>query len=407
MHDYCRAREHIEKVVKDTYAGSSFNYADGFQQKQQPLINSEYGGVGALDGDRDVSWSFKFLTNELRRHNAISGYIFTELTDLEWEYNGFLNYDRTPKQFGYDPRIINESDVLPIDAPPIARCQPGERVEVPVSSSHYSSAHHQNVVLQWRLSGVDTLGKTHQDLVKDCAEIEFPHRRVGHAHTIKVQLPEATMLCTLWVEAYKADGGQRVASNFVQFFVTPSYPPAREKSARTIILRARPETWLHSEWSGYTLNREEAAAADACWGFGHGFFEWEFPHTELANARRIRLLCEASSRRIDTPQTDDDHFPTTMQMLLNDVPVFEATLANHPHDTRGALSYLRGGKGAYGYLLRATIEEALLAQVLEKSSGPLRLRCAVPPASLAPNGLQIYGAEAGRFPICPTLMIEW
>ena len=26
------------------------------QQESQPLINSEYGGFGALDGDVDVSW---------------------------------------------------------------------------------------------------------------------------------------------------------------------------------------------------------------------------------------------------------------------------------------------------------------------------------------------------------------
>ena len=51
----------------------------GFMHKGQPLINSEYGGIGALDGDRDVSWSFKFLTNELRRHQQISAYIYTEV----------------------------------------------------------------------------------------------------------------------------------------------------------------------------------------------------------------------------------------------------------------------------------------------------------------------------------------
>jgi hypothetical protein len=409
MQGYGRAREHIEKIVKDTYAGSSFNYADGFQQKHQPLINSEYGGVGALDGDCDISWSFKFLTNELRRHNTISGYIFTQLTDLEWEYNGFLNYDRTPKEFGYDPRIINESDVLPLDAPPIARHAPGESIAVDVSSSHYSSAKHENVVLMWKLSGVDTLGKIHQDIIKDSVPIEFPHRRVAHAHTIKLEFPQSTMLCTLSVEAYKRDGGQQVARNFIQFLATKGYPEMREEIARTVILRARPENWIQAEWSGYSGTREQAAAADACWGFGHGFFEWEFPAEgiDLPNVRRIRVLCEASSRRIDVPQTDDDLFPTSMQMLLNDVRVSEANLPNHPHDSRGALSYLRNGKGAYGYLLRATVEEALLAQVRQNMIGPFRLRCAVPSASLAPNGLQIYGAECGRYPVCPTLVIEW
>lgn len=408
MHDYDRAKEHIEKVVKATYAGSSFNYVEGFVQKQQPLINSEYGGVGALDGDRDISWSFKFLTNELRRHGAISGYIFTELTDLEWEYNGFLNYDRTPKQFGYDPSIINESDVLPMNAPPVARYSLGAEIEVEVASSHYSSTPHQNVVLQWRLSGIDALGKTHQDLGRDTVPIDFPHRRVAHAHTIKLKLPQSPYLCTLSVDACQSDGGRRVASNFIQFLVSDQYPLAREDNPRTTILRVVPHSWVRSEWSGYAGAWEEEAGADACWGFGSGFFEWELPvdGIQLEGLRRIRVLCEASSRRIDSPQTDDDQFPTTMQVLLNEVRVFEATLPNHPHDSRGVLSYLRNGKGSYGYLLRATIEGDILVQVVRNVSGPLRLRCTVPAQSLAPHGLQIYGAECGRYPLCPTVILE-
>ncbi|HEV7869336.1 MAG TPA: glycoside hydrolase family 2 TIM barrel-domain containing protein, partial [Chthoniobacteraceae bacterium] len=120
-HSYPQARAHIQEVVRNTYAGSTFNYVPGFEQGTQPLINGEYGGIGALDGDRDVSWSFKFLTNELRRHGKLSAYIFTELHDVEWERNGLLNYDRTPKDCGYDPQMVNHGDVLPIDAPPISR----------------------------------------------------------------------------------------------------------------------------------------------------------------------------------------------------------------------------------------------------------------------------------------------
>ena len=87
----------------------------------------------------DISYSFKFLTNELRRQPKMSAYVFTQLHDVEWEYNGFLNYDRTPKDFGYDPRIINAPDVLPIDAAPARRAAPGERVRVEVDSSHYGA----------------------------------------------------------------------------------------------------------------------------------------------------------------------------------------------------------------------------------------------------------------------------
>jgi hypothetical protein len=409
MHDYEKAREHIEKVVRETFAGSDFNYISGYKQKHQPLINSEYGGIGALDGNRDISWSFKFLTNELRRYGAISGYIFTELHDVEWEYNGFLNYDRTPKQFGYDPRIINESDVLPMNAPPISRCEPGQRVSIQVASSHYSSQKQENVVLQWRLSGIDHLGKVHQDLVTGYARIPFPHRKVAPAHTIQFELPRALMLCTLHVEALSADNGESVARNFVEFLVTSGYPSAREEIPRFTILRARPTDWVRSEWNGYASNKEQERFEDACWGYGLGYFEYEFSTEgiDLTKAHRVRVLSECSSRRIDSPQTDDDLFPTTLEISLNNIRIFEQILPNHPFDARGVLSYLRGGKGAYGYLAHATVEGDVIQQVARARNGPLVARFAVPPTSLAQNGLQIYGAETGRFPICPSIVIEW
>src|SRR6185437_15534193 len=174
--DYEKAKEHIKKIVTSTFIGSSFNYVPGFQHKGQPLINSEYGGIGALDGDRDISWSFKFLTNELRRYQQISAYIYTELHDVEWEYNGFLNYDRTPKEFGYDPRTINESNTLPIDAPPIVHTKPGQMIRFEVSSSHFSSRAYKNVSLHWEMGGMDTKGRVYQNLALGRVPIPFPHR---------------------------------------------------------------------------------------------------------------------------------------------------------------------------------------------------------------------------------------
>lgn len=407
--DYDRAKKHLQKVVESTYVGSDFNYVPGYKHKGQPLINSEYGGVGALDGDRDVSWTFKFLTNEMRRHEQISAYIFTELHDVEWEHNGFLNYDRTPKAFGYDPSIINESDTLPMDAAPIARHALGSVIHVPVASSHYSSKPHKNVTLQWRLGGMDTSGRLLQDLGRGSVPIKFPHRRVAPAHVIELQLPKSPMLCNLAVEAWKADGAI-VARNFVHFLVWDGYPASREPTDRSLILRGLPGDWATAEWSGGTGNRDEERAFDSCYGVGRGFFEWNLPvgDADLTKARRIKVVCEASSHRIDNPQTDDDIFPTTMQMQLNGIGIYSATLRNHPHDARGVLSYLRGGKGAYGYLTHAYVEGELLQRVLAGGNKThLRLRCGVPNDAIAQGGLTIYGAECGRYPVCPLVIIDW
>ena len=108
INDYDRVRQHVQRVVDQTYPGSSYNYVgkndlgDNFVQGIAPLMNSEFGGIAARSGDQDIAWCFKYQTTELRRHNKICGYVYTELDDIEWEHNGLVNYDRSPKGFGYE-----------------------------------------------------------------------------------------------------------------------------------------------------------------------------------------------------------------------------------------------------------------------------------------------------------------
>ncbi len=407
--DYEQAKEHIAQVVKETYAGSAFNYTSGFEQGSQPLINSEYGGVGALDGDIDISWSFKFLTNEFRRHGNLSAYIFTELHDVEWERNGFLNYDRTPKAFGYDPTVINQGDVLPMDAPPIARYAPGQEVKIDVSSSHFARRQRKDVTLHWTLSGIDSLGWAHDRLDHGSKPIPFTQYRVELADRVRLRMPEQTMFCTLWVRAMTADG-LLLARNFVHFFVDHGFV-AREETTFGLVLRAEPHNWSVADWSGGHSQTAEAQASGSCYGNGHGFFEWKFPVTgdDVRGATAIRVLCEASAHRDGTPQTDSFAHPTWFRMLLNGVRISGGLLPNHPHDAAGALSYLRrDGRGAYGYLTHASIEGELLRRVLANAagSGVFYLDCMVPRDKPPFGGLTIYGRDSGRSPVAPTLIIE-
>jgi hypothetical protein len=409
INDYAKARAHIEKVAHDTYRGSRFNYIAGFEQGAQPLITSEYGGVGALDGDRDISWSFKFLTNELRRQPKLSAYVFTQLHDVEWEYNGFLNYDRTPKEFGYDPTIINAADVLPVDAPPVRRCQPGEHVRVEVSSSHYGERRHAKVILQWRLTGMDSLGGIYSDLARGSCGIEFPHLRVALAATVEFDLPLQTMVCKLSLQAVDAESGQSIAQNYVQYFVSAGYPWSSERLNGLTVLRAAPQNWAAAEWSLGGSDREGARATDSCYGGGPGFFEWALPleGIDWKQVRRLRVLCEASSRRPDTPQTSLDLYPTTLRVLVDGCLLEVCKIPDHPHDARGVLSYLAGGVGAYGYLCQAIAQGELLRQIVACGEPThLRLRFEVPASALAQNGLTLYGPEAGRYPLGPVVILE-
>ena len=405
---YEKARQQIEEVVAATYTGSTLHYLPGYRQRSQPLITSEYGGVGALDGDIDTSWSFKFLTNELRRHGKLSGYIYTELHDVEWERNGFLNYDRTPKDFGYDPTIVNQGDVLPIDAPPIQRCAPGEEISVEIFSSHFSRTRRRGVTLHWRLGGIDSLGWVHDSIVSGGEPIAFPHLQLAPAKRLQLRMPQQTMLCTLWVRAMAPDG-TFVASKYIQIFVDGGAARWQQLNRRSVY-RLDAHSWSRSEWNGGAgFTRDEAHRTGAARGSGSGFFEWKFPVsvTELPDVRRLTLLCEASAAREGAPQTDPFAQPTTLRLFLNGVPVYRTILPNHPHDARGSLSYLRGGRGAYGYLCHATVEGELLAEVLRQTKGThLCLRCLVPRGEPPSAGLTIYGYDCGRYPIGPTLIVE-
>lgn len=408
--DYERAKKHIENVVAQSFRGSSFNFVDGYQQSTAPLINSEYGGVGALDGNRDCSWSFKFLTNELRRHPQLSAYIYTELTDVEWEYNGMLSYNRTPKEFGYSPALINQANVLPMNAAPIRTCAPNEEVSVEVYSSHFSRRRHHDITLHWLYSGLDTLGILHSPLARGTKAIGFPHYHVELAEAVAVRAPLDPMLCTLSVAAVTPEG-ETIASNFIHHFVHAGAPAAREERANTLILRQPVQTWADDRWPSAS-SREEAEQLGYCYGRGTGFFEWVFRDEALrgiGRARRLRLLCEVSARREDTPQTGVLRLPTQFELLVNGLRVHREILPDHPHDSRGALSYLRGGKGAYGYLMRAIIEGPLLARIAEAVSqaDELRFRCAVPEDAVPPGGLTVYGFDTGRYPVGPTVAIEW
>ena len=90
---------------------------------------------------------------------------------------------------------------------------------------------------------------------------------------------------------------------------------------------------------------------------------------------------------------------------IRTVPIYRAILPNHPHD---ALTYLRGGRGAYGYLCHATIECELLGEVVKNLRGNhLRLRFLVSRDEQPQGGLTLYGDAAGRYPLGPTVIVDY
>ncbi|MEH7491815.1 glycoside hydrolase family 2 protein [Neobacillus niacini] len=84
-------------------------YADGFVHKGEPILLTEFGGIGFKVGE-ESGWGYTSVKNEeefiedYRRvmeavyaSKALHGYCYTQLTDVEQEINGLLSYNREPK----------------------------------------------------------------------------------------------------------------------------------------------------------------------------------------------------------------------------------------------------------------------------------------------------------------------
>ena len=92
--------------------------ADGYESLlNRPNINSEYGeGWTSLER----AWHLRWETQELRRHDGLSVYVYTELCDVEHEAAGILDAWRNPKEWGgCNPSDVHAETVLIVDLVPL------------------------------------------------------------------------------------------------------------------------------------------------------------------------------------------------------------------------------------------------------------------------------------------------
>lgn len=448
--DYDRARRHIENVVSQTHEGSPFHYvggvygdvqgAEAYKQGTQPLLNSEYAGISAWQGDRDISYTFKFLTTELRRHDIICGYVYTELTDVEWEHNGLLNYDRTHKEFGYDAFIpemrvadLNGADFVGLDCPPCQTLLPGSTFTVPAFVSHWDKRELSEARLHWRVTAIDHFGETCS--VSEGQRSVQPRRYgVVPAGDIETRLPDEACLVTVavWLE----DGAGEVrARNYVNVDVpqvehagiarwSQSAPPM-EKMERGYALHFLPGDFVSSGWQDTRIGPRGSKFGAA----GAGWVEYavDLPAGNdfvPAAVHSLRLRFEASARTsrnriswkdpvhtslFDYPQTEAQKIPSAVVVSINGIRLGIVQLPDDPADARGVLSaYLSDTweYASYGFLTTLHADATLTRRILAASrQGKLMIRFEVPRDGFV-GGLNLYGARMGAYPVDPTVFLD-
>jgi hypothetical protein len=426
--DHEKSREHVAGVVSRTEPGSGFNYCPGLKQGTAPLINSEYGSVSAGGGDRDVSWGFRDLTTLLRRQPKVQGYVYTELSDIEWEHNGFLNYDRTPKVFGYDAFVpgmtvadLQGADFVGYDGPPAIVAKAGETITVPVFVSHYSDRT-DPPTLRWTFKQVfDRPGALQVSSSQGRRPVSWTPYGVTALDPIAVEAPAGPCVGAVALELVDG-GGKRIAANYVNVVVKPEAPAPRvERPSGTkdaVVIRFDPEAFSRRRWTGPAAERPGKVS-----GQGKGFYEYRIrlPET-VAKARPNRLLlwAELASRagrekvdwperknRQDYPQTDVRTWPTTVSLTVNGREITRQDLPDDPADARGVLSHLaRVDHGSHGEVvsLGGALPDDVRADLA--AGKPLVLRLAVPDDAGHPGGLSVYGDGMGAYSSDPAIVLS-
>ncbi len=425
IYPHQRARDHIEHVVNETFLGSEFNYISGYKQATEPLMNSEYGGVSAGMGDRDISWCFHYLTQELRRHEKVCGYIYTELQDIEWEHNGFMNYDRSKKVFGYEEfvpipenqppftyRDLNTMDFLVLDAMAGENISGQTQKEVPVALSLYSGHPGGDMKIQWQLHEMTSLNLDWNLIDSGNSQCIAEPYSVNKAKSIYFNV-EPERLYMLF--AYAADkANELVARNFWVFHSFDKNPYDVVKKAKWYV------PWAPSDYETKEGDIEEREIENpdvlSLLDNASVTYNVQIPKKiDLSKIKNITFTCELAAcagiervdwkqriRAVSTPQTDvENRFPSSIDVLVNGELIHEITLANDPADYRGILSNIfeLAPPSSYGYLQEIPIPVNI---VQDNRQVEIELKT----HEDTRGGLRVFGARSGRYPTAPTLIID-
>ena len=425
-HSYCPGygwERRVSDICRDTFPGSKHNYIGGLVQGDEPMMNSECGNVWGYKGstgDCDFTWDYHLMMNAFRRHLKCAGWLYTEHHDVCNEWNGYVRFDRTWKESGFEELAGMSLQDLHRPAAIVfegaGEQATGETLElgakpvIPVGVSFVTDAYKgKHLSLTKRIWWRDARGKRIES-AEESVPLEFVAVawQYGKVWDVPVSLPDEPA-CGCVVFALKADG-EEIARNFWSF-ATVAKVDGKVVAAK-------------SEWSDGTA---EVLGGLKLNGFGKGFFEFELaaPATggafvaELSSKRKNGKDYPTDAQKGDLdfmlgggsfdhsknpnsyPQTSVEKFPANLKVSVNGQLVKEQVLPDDPADHRGILSWLSQPHdnhlreaGSYGYL----VEVPVPAEAVKDGKVTVRLE--------SDHGLAVYGPRFGRLPLGPHIAVR-
>jgi hypothetical protein len=166
--------------------------------------------------------ALKYQIEQMRRYPAIVGYVITEFTDVHWESNGLLDMCRNPKSYYDVIGQVNSADALiPTDWERIAYWE-GERCEVRLAISHFSSADLRGCRIEWNLDSSPEINGAFEGVRPERAQLT----NIG---TVVFEVPRVEQAIRSRLEMrLVASNGAVVTRNHHELYFFPRLEPAEQ-----------------------------------------------------------------------------------------------------------------------------------------------------------------------------------
>lgn len=441
-HAYCPGYEWdamIERADSGTFVGSTWNFTEGNKQTRVPMMNSECGNVWGYEksaGNSDFTWDYHIMMNAFRAHPKVCGWLYTEHHDVINEWNGYVQFDRSPKIDGLSdlvPGMTLRDFHSPYYISPrrelCTTVQPGEHISIPLFASFMTDRDPGELVLKTRLVGWNSWGEW-QEISSGNLFLDFyPYMNRLTVDEEQVTMPSENGLYILQMQLCNT-AGEVLHRNFVTFVVKGSEEPQAEK-VETVTFP--PGSFTAQQWSYKQWNVLNGLKVN---GAGSGYFEYEIPWPvgcKVSDLASVSLRFEASAKHLfgkdredlevlantdfmlgggsqdpckspcSYAMTDLHQFESWVRISVNGKPTGLYRLEDDPADHRGILSWhsqlrdkMLREAGSYGYLVDVNIPLETLKEGL-----PINIRMEVP--AEINHGMALYGKDFGRYPMDPTL----
>ena len=454
--------EHHINFQIDRFLDDNSNrfFAKGYKRNNQPFVNMETGAVWGYTaeknggnyaaGDIDFSYDYHRMINSYRKIPFNAGWLYTQLTDVINEWNGYWRYDRTDKENGLgdivDGMTINDfhSDIYLSTGVNITETlNGGEKYNVPLFLSSMTDREiGDNIILEFDLSHMNSIGET-EKIDSGKINVNYHPWINQEIETLQIEVPNISGLSKLSL-ILKSLKGEILHRNFMHFEVQ-----SNKKIKNVNVISISPEdisksSWTSKEWLVFDNKKIN--------GTGKGFFEYDFDLSNeiiYKNIKEAYLIFEASAKQLfvkdmdiksgnqlfgkawgweeepsespnSYPMTDDTLFPSNIKVLINGNEKGLYNLIDDPADHRGILSWHNqitpkgpiqddvlwefgsaslNEAGSYGYLVKIPISIKELNESIKNGNLKLKIE------TIGEGGLAIYGKSFGRYPFNPSIVI--